>query len=213
MHLRKGEQRSPEHLARNPQGLVPMLTVGDESFTQSLAIIEYLDETHPGPPLLPTSPAERAWVRSIALAIACDIHPVDNLRVLLHLRDAFGAAQEARDDWFRHWIRVGFGAIETQLGARSTGRYHDTPTRPTSALSRKLNALRSRKTSPPGPASRPSTPPAARTRLAAAVPAAHQMRRRPRDLAVHLLELMGRPCVAIEERRCRDPCPGTCNPS
>jgi len=130
VHLRKGEQRSAEYLAANPYGLVPMLTDGDVRLTQSLAIIEYLDETHPEPPLLPASPADRAWVRSVALAIACDIHPVDNLRVLLHLRDAFGASQETRDDWFRHWIREGFGAIDSQLAARATGRYclGDSPT-------------------------------------------------------------------------------------
>lgn len=131
VHLRKGEQRSVEYLAVNPSGLVPMLELDDgTALTQSLAIIEYLDETHPEPPLLPASPADRAWVRSIALAIACDIHPVDNLRVLLHLRDAFAASQETRDEWFRHWIREGFGALEPRLAARAAGRYclGDTPT-------------------------------------------------------------------------------------
>jgi maleylpyruvate isomerase len=130
VHLRKGEQRAPGYLALNPQGLIPMLTVGDERFTQSLAIIEYLDETHPEPPLLPASSADRAFVRSVALTIACDIHPLNNLRVLLHLRDAFAASQPARDDWYRHWIREGFGALEPQLASRATGRHclGDAPT-------------------------------------------------------------------------------------
>ena len=130
VHLRKGEQRSPEYLAANPYGLIPMLTVDGQTFRQSLAIIEYLDETHPKPPFLPASPGDRAWVRSVALAIACDIHPLDNTRVLLHLRDAFAASQETRDTWYRHWIHEGFGALEVQLAERATGRYclGDTPT-------------------------------------------------------------------------------------
>src|SRR5918995_5000622 len=81
VHLRKGEQRAAGYLEINPQGLVPTLVVGDRRLTQSLAIIEYLDEKHPLPPLLPPGAEDRAWVRSIALAIACDIHPIDNLRV------------------------------------------------------------------------------------------------------------------------------------
>jgi maleylacetoacetate isomerase len=130
VHLRKGEQRDPEYLALNPQGLVPLLVVGDQRFTQSLAIIEYLDETHPKPPLLPATAEDRAWVRSVAQAIACDIHPIDNLRVLLHLKAAFGADQAARDDWYRHWIEVGFAALESQLAARASGPFclGDTPT-------------------------------------------------------------------------------------
>ena len=130
VHLRKGEQRDAAYLARNPHGLVPMLTIGDQSFLQSLAIIEFLDEAYPQPPLLPATAEERAWVRSVALAIACDIHPLNNLRVLLHLRDAFQADPAARDAWYRHWIEQGFGALESQLGARATGRYcfGDTPT-------------------------------------------------------------------------------------
>ncbi|QJR15789.1 maleylacetoacetate isomerase [Usitatibacter palustris] len=121
VHLRKGEQRAAQFLDVNPQGLVPALVDGSQVFTQSLAIIEYLDETHPQPPLLPASPGDRAWVRSVAQAIACDIHPIDNLRVLIHLKDAFGADQAARDEWYRHWIREGFNAIERQLVARATG--------------------------------------------------------------------------------------------
>ncbi len=130
VHLRKGEQRAPEYLAQNPQGLIPMLTVGGQHFTQSLAIIEYLEELHPMPRLLPATAEERAWVRSVALSIACDIHPLNNLRVLLHLRDALKADQPARDEWYRHWIRAGFDPLERQLAARAAGRFclGDSPT-------------------------------------------------------------------------------------
>lgn len=130
VHLRKGEQREAAFLEENPYGLVPMLTIDGERLTQSLAIIEYLDETQPEPPLLPKGAADRAWVRSVALAIACDIHPIDNLRVLLHLRDQFAADQGARDEWYRHWIRQGFDPLERQLAARAGGRFclGDTPT-------------------------------------------------------------------------------------
>ncbi|APV50383.1 maleylacetoacetate isomerase [Betaproteobacteria bacterium GR16-43] len=130
VHLVKGEQRSADYLAINPQGFVPMLTIGDRRFTQSLAIIEYLDETYPQPPLLPKTAEERAWVRSVALAIACDIHPLNNTRVLAHLKHALATSQETRDDWYRHWITEGFNAIETQLAGRATGRFclGDTPT-------------------------------------------------------------------------------------
>jgi len=130
VHLRRGEQRAAAYLEENPYGLVPMLTVDGQRLTQSLAIIEYLDETHPEPPLLPRAPADRAWVRSVALAIACDIHPIDNLRVLLHLRDQYQLDQAARDDWYRHWIREGFDPLERQLAARATGRFclGDAPT-------------------------------------------------------------------------------------
>ena len=124
VHLRKGEQRAPEYLGVNPQGLVPALVLDDgRTLTQSVAIIEYLDETHPKPPLLPADAADRAWVRSIALAIACDIHPIDNLRVLKYLANTLHVDEPARDDWYRHWIREGFAAIESQLAARAGGRY------------------------------------------------------------------------------------------
>jgi len=130
VHLRKGEQRAPEYLGMNPQGLVPTLVDGKAVLTQSLAIIEYLDEMHPAPPLLPGAPADRAWVRAIALGIACDIHPIDNLRVLKYLANELKVEEPARDEWYRHWVRVGFAALETQLAARATGRYAfaDAPT-------------------------------------------------------------------------------------
>ena len=129
VHLRKGEQRGTEYLAANPYGLVPMLTDGDDRFTQSLAIIEYLDEKHPLPPLLPPGAEDRAWVRAIALAIACDIHPLDNTRVLAYL-EKIGIDNDARDTWYKHWITLGFDAIEPQLAARATGPFcfGDTPT-------------------------------------------------------------------------------------
>ncbi len=118
VHLLKGVQREGAHLQLNPQGFVPVLVDGAATLTQSLAIIEYLDETHPQPPLLPRSPADRAWVRAIALAIACDIHPLNNLRVLKHLKRAFDADDAARDAWYRHWIAEGLAALEATLRAR-----------------------------------------------------------------------------------------------
>ena len=118
VHLRKGEQRNGEYLALNPQGLVPTLVDGAVSLTQSLAIIEYLDETHPEPPFLPKDPAERAHVRAIALTIACDIHPIDNLRVLQYLEKTLQADESRRNEWYGHWIREGFVAIEKLLAKR-----------------------------------------------------------------------------------------------
>jgi maleylacetoacetate isomerase len=116
IHLRRGEQRADEYLALNPQGLVPSLVndVGDV-LTQSLAIIEWLDETYPQPPLLPSIPADRARVRALALAIACDIHPLNNTRVLNYLTGTLGATDEQRDGWYRYWCDVGFEALETKL--------------------------------------------------------------------------------------------------
>lgn len=123
VHLRRGEQRAPGYLALNPQGLVPMLVVGDRRLTQSLAIIEYLDETHPSPPLLPATPEDRAWVRAVALSIACDIHPLNNLRVLQYLAKELEIDEPRRDEWYRHWIREGFAALEAQLAERGAGPY------------------------------------------------------------------------------------------
>jgi maleylpyruvate isomerase len=132
VHLRKGEQRGDAFLAMNPQGLVPAIETGDGAvLTQSLAIIEWLDETHRKPPLLPADPVERARVRSIALAIACDIHPLNNLRVLNYLSNTLGVSTEQRDGWYRYWIDQGFEALETRLSRdRATGRFchGDTPT-------------------------------------------------------------------------------------
>ncbi|RMF08549.1 MAG: maleylacetoacetate isomerase [Alphaproteobacteria bacterium] len=101
----------------NPQGLVPALVIGGVALTQSLAIIDYLEETIPEPPLLPEQPAERARVRAMAQVIACDIHPLNNLRVLKYLKGPLGQGQEAVDAWYRHWIQEGFTALERQTGA------------------------------------------------------------------------------------------------
>ena len=130
VHLRRGEQRAPAYLATNPQGLIPTLVVGERRRTQSLAIIEYLDETHHEPPRLPRDAEGRAFVRAIALAIACDIHPIDNTRVLAYLEKTLGIDQAGRDEWYRHWIREGFKAIEAMLAQREASAFchGDTPT-------------------------------------------------------------------------------------
>ena len=91
-----------------------MLTDGAHTLTQSLAIIEYLEETHPEPPLLPRAPAERAQVRALALAVACDIHPLNNLRVLNYLRSPLGLGEAAANAWYAHWVAAGFSALEQQ---------------------------------------------------------------------------------------------------
>jgi maleylpyruvate isomerase len=112
IHLRKGDQRAPDFLALNPQGLVPALDIGGRVLTQSLAIIEWLDETRPEPPLLPRDPLARAEIRAFALAIAADIHPLNNLRVLKYLKDPLGHEQGAIDAWYRHWVEEGLKACE-----------------------------------------------------------------------------------------------------
>lgn len=132
VHLRNNAHRAEDYLAVNPQGLVPALvTDAGDVLTQSLAIIEYLDETHPAPPLLPADPLARARVRSIALAIACDIHPIDNLRVLRYLLHTVGTSEAQKDAWYNYWIDVGLEALERQLSSeRATGLccHGDTPT-------------------------------------------------------------------------------------
>jgi maleylacetoacetate isomerase len=112
IHLRKSEQRRPEYLALNPMGLVPSLEDDGQVFTQSLAIIEYLDETHPEPPFLPGHPADRARVRALANIVACDIHPIGNLRVLRYLSRNLGQDEAGIQRWFNHWIIEGFNALE-----------------------------------------------------------------------------------------------------
>lgn len=117
VHLVKGEQRAPEHLARNPQGFVPALDIGSgEVLTQSLAIIEWLDSAYPEPRLIPADPLARAAAMARALLIAADIHPVNNLRVLKRLEAQFGADEGAKADWYRHWIAEGFAALEAMAG-------------------------------------------------------------------------------------------------
>ena len=116
VHLRRNVQRSDDYLALNPQGLVPALATDDGIvLTQSLAIIGYLDETHPEPPLLPAAAVDRARVHGIALEIACDIHPLNNLRVLQYLKNTLGVSDEQKDAWYRYWIDVGLEALETRL--------------------------------------------------------------------------------------------------
>jgi maleylacetoacetate isomerase len=116
VHLRMGNQRAQDYLVLNPQGLVPALELDDgRVLTQSLAIVEYLDETHPEPPLLPLDAAGRARVRAIALGIACEIHPLNNLRVLNYLTGTLGATDAQRNGWYKYWIDVGFEALERQL--------------------------------------------------------------------------------------------------
>ena len=126
-----GQQNQPEYRSKSPLGTVPTLEDGDLAFTQSLAIIEYLDETHPLPRLLPASAEGRARVRAIAQTIACDIHPVNNLRILQYLGREFGATQEQKDAWYGHWIATGLQGLEAMLASHpSTGRFchGDTPT-------------------------------------------------------------------------------------
>lgn len=107
-----GEQRQPEYLQVNPQGLVPSLTDDGENFTQSLAIIEYLEEKYPDIPLLPSNPVDRAHVRAMALSIACDTHPLNNMGVLNYLRDQLQQDESAVTTWYRHWITKTFMALE-----------------------------------------------------------------------------------------------------
>src|SRR3984957_1369251 len=123
--LRRGEHRHKDYLKINPQGFVPALELEDGTvLTQSLAIMEWLDESSPPPVLLPAEPRARARVRSLCQLIACDIHPLNNLRVLQHLESTLGLAQAARDEWYRHWIASGFSALEDALGRdASRGRF------------------------------------------------------------------------------------------
>ena len=130
IHLRRGDQRQPGFLDINPQGLVPALEVDDTLLIQSLPIIEYLDETYPEPPLLPSDAKGRARVRALAAMVACDIHPINNLRVLRYLLRPLGQDEAAVETWYNHWIAEGFGALERLLAEGDrTGRFchGDTP--------------------------------------------------------------------------------------
>lgn len=132
LDLRAGEQRLEDYLQINSQGLVPALALDDDAvLTQSVAIIEYLDEIYPHPPLLPQSPLARARVRALAQAITCDVHPLNNLRVLKYLESEMGQDQAARTTWYRHWVQVGFDALERWLVRdEASGRFchGDAPT-------------------------------------------------------------------------------------
>lgn len=132
IHLIKdgGEQTKPAYRAKNPQGLVPALDTGDAILTQSLAIIEWLDETYPANPLLPATPDARAQVRALAQTIACDIHPLNNLRVLRYLTHTLKVDEEQKNTWYLHWLQEGFTALETTLATSPlTGKFccGDTP--------------------------------------------------------------------------------------
>jgi maleylpyruvate isomerase len=116
-NLRAGEHRLSDFLSINMQGLVPALGLDDGAvLTQSVAIIEYLDEIYPEPPLLPAEPLARARVRALTQAITCDLHPLNNLRVLRYLEDKLTLDKATRDAWYRHWVEVGFDALERWLG-------------------------------------------------------------------------------------------------
>lgn len=132
VHLRKdgGQQKTAAYRALNPQALVPVLEAGDFRLTQSLAIIEWLDETHPGPKLVPQDADLRAQVRAFAQVIACDVHPLQNLRVLDDLKTGFGADQAAADAWCQRWITDGLAACEALLGRRGSSSFcfGETPT-------------------------------------------------------------------------------------
>jgi maleylacetoacetate isomerase/maleylpyruvate isomerase len=123
--LVKGEQFNDAFRGLNPAQLVPVLELDDgRLLTQSLAIIEYLDETHPKPPLLPRDPIERAYVRAVALSIACEIHPLNNLRVLRYLVHDLGISDDAKNGWYRHWVEQGLAQLEAQLvAAGRAGRF------------------------------------------------------------------------------------------
>ena len=127
--LLAGDQKTGDYRARNPQGFVPFLEIDGESLGQSLAIIDYLDATRPEPSLVPADPAGRAHVLALSLAVACDIHPVNNLRVITYLKNELDQPQEARDAWYRHWIAEGLGPLEA-LAAPRAGRFlfGDSPT-------------------------------------------------------------------------------------
>ena len=131
VHLRKGEQKSDDYRALNPQGLVPALVDGDTVLTQSLAIIEWLDETHPEPKLLPGNAEMRAKIRAFSQVIACEIHPLQNLRVLAYLKGELGRDQAGADAWCQRWIGDGLAACEALLAREGNDGpfcFGDTPT-------------------------------------------------------------------------------------
>lgn len=133
VHLVKGggEQHREEFKRINPAELVPVLTDGDAVITQSLAMLEYLEEKYPAVPLLPEVASDRAWVRSLALQISCEIHPLNNLRVLQYLERELQLTSKQKQAWIAHWIALGFAALETELsteGRSGTCCFGDTPT-------------------------------------------------------------------------------------
>jgi len=130
VHIARGEHKTGPFSAISPDMLVPLLEDDGERFTQSMAVIEYLDEIHPEPPLLPSDPVGRAHVRALAQSIACEIHPINNLRVLKYLVTELKLDDEAKNAWYRHWVREGMVAFERQLAQYPVGIYcyGNTPT-------------------------------------------------------------------------------------
>lgn len=129
VNLATGDQKGDAYRAINPQGFVPMLDIDGHKLTQSLSIMVYLDQTRPEPLLMPRDPVDGAYVRGMALAIACDIHPLNNLRVLKYLKGELGQEQAEVDDWYRHWITEGFTALEAIAAPRAgTFMFGDEPT-------------------------------------------------------------------------------------
>jgi len=127
--LRAGDQQSSDYQALNPQGFVPMLEIDGQRLTQSIAIIAYLDLRYANQPLIPASAAERAHVTAMALTIACDIHPLNNLRVLKYLKNELGHSQDEVDAWYRHWISERLPALEAMAAPRSGSfLFGDAPT-------------------------------------------------------------------------------------
>jgi len=121
VHLGKGENRKAAYKAVNPQGFVPYLIDGEFALSQSLAIIEYLNDLYPDPTFLPAGPADRAYVRSLALVVACDMHPLNNKRVLDYLKRDLHLTEEQETTWYRHWIAEGFDGLEKMLAPRDSG--------------------------------------------------------------------------------------------
>ena len=130
VHLARGDHKQAAYASLVPDALVPMLEVDGLRLSQSMAIIEYLDETRPNPPLLPAAAADRARVRALAQSIACEIHPLNNLRVLKYLTKTLALDEERKNTWYRHWVREGLESFERQLAQGPSSRYcfGDTPT-------------------------------------------------------------------------------------
>jgi maleylacetoacetate isomerase len=130
LDLRAGDHLRERYARINPMRAVPTLEDGEHRVAQSMAIVEYLEETHPEPPLFPSSPLERARVRAMAQLVACEMHPLNNLRVLSYLEREMSLSAQGRDLWYGHWVREGFRSLEPMLAGSETGRFchGDSPT-------------------------------------------------------------------------------------